>query len=188
MPATASVLNNLWQSAIQELGRSRRLLLQTAHPPLKVGGLLISGLLASVCLASCRGRPVSPPRHIKIEQTWEIVSGDWIQGFLVAASLGDISVQLNGAAIHAPFHGEVELSAMGESCILFSSPEVPAYLFRYCGVTHPQVGLIQPGEAMGRARFLHFATLRRQPEGTWVIVEPSTHVLEKSLRHSLGRL
>lgn len=132
-------------------------------------------------MAGCRDRAPVSPRRISLEQSWELVSGELIEGFLVAASLGDISIQMNGAAVRAPFEGDVELSASGERCIFFSSPEVPAYLFRYCGLRRPRLGPVRQGQAIGKAKFLHFATLRRQPEGTWVIVEPSTHVLERSL-------
>ena len=156
-----------------------------ALPPLyrwlKPGLLAAVSFAASVLLTSCRDQASATPRRIALQQSWELVPGDTIEGFLVAASLGDISIQMNGASVSAPFQGEIELAASGDRCIFFSSPEVPAYLFRYCGLRNPQLGAIRAGQSMGKANFLHFATLRRQPEGTWVIVEPSTHVLERSL-------
>lgn len=132
-------------------------------------------------LTSCRKQAVASPRHIAVEQAWELDLGDVIEGFTVVASLGDVSVHVKGARIRAPFDGEVQLSATGENCIFFSSPEVPAYLFRFCGVRRPQVGVVERGQLLGFADYLHFATMRRQPEGTWTIVEPSTSVLERSL-------
>lgn len=139
-------------------------------------------VVVGLSLTGCREQAIANPRQIAIEQSWELTSGDVIEGFLVAAGLGDISIQMNGASVHAPFLGEVEASALGQSCAYFSSPEVPAYLFRYCGLDRFNVGEVEQGQKIGKAVFLHFATLRRQPEGTWVIVEPSTHVLERSLK------
>lgn len=133
-------------------------------------------------LTSCREEAVASPRSIAVEQAWELDLGDVIEGFQVVASLGDVSVHVKGARIRAPFDGEVQLSADGENCIFFSSPEVPAYLFRFCGVRRAQIGVVEEGQSLGVADYLHFATMRRQPEGTWTIVEPSTSVLERSLQ------
>jgi len=146
------------------------------------GGLLVVlSLTLGTSLTSCREQAIANPRRIAIDQSWELAPGDPIEGFLVVAGLGDISVHMKGAPVRAPFDGEVEAAAVGDDCIFFSSPEVPAYLFRYCGLRRPRLGTVTARETMGRANFLHFATLRRQPEGTWVIVEPSTNVLERSL-------
>ncbi|MFQ4135911.1 hypothetical protein PGN35_006280 [Nodosilinea sp. PGN35] len=138
-------------------------------------GLLLVGVGGCVNLSAVA------PRQIVIKQAWEIESGDRVAGQLVTGSLGDISIRLQGARLRAPFTGQVELAAKGFNCIYFSSPEVPAYLFRYCGVSQPHLGPVQAGSVMGRGRYIHFATLRRQPDGTWAIVEPSDRVLERSL-------
>lgn len=135
----------------------------------------------SVYLSGCRDPAIAPPRQVIIQQSWELAPGDMIEGFVVAAGLGDISLSMNGARVRAPFSGETELSATNNQCIFFSSPEVPAYLFRYCGLQRPHLGVIKAGQTIGRSQLLHFATLRRQPEGTWVIVEPSKNVLEQSV-------
>lgn len=132
-------------------------------------------------LNSCRQQASASPRSVALDQSWELGLGSAVEGFRVVASLGDVSLQLRGARVRAPFDGEVQLSADGPDCVFFSSPEVPAYLFRFCGVRRPQLGEVEEGQSMGKANFLHFATMRRQPEGTWAIVEPSTNVLERSL-------
>jgi hypothetical protein len=46
-----------------------------------------------------------------------------------------------------------------------------------------QVKLGQQPEAqpIGKAEHLVFATLRKQPNGTWVLVEPSTQFIERLL-------
>ncbi|MEO1300055.1 MAG: hypothetical protein AAFW75_30655 [Cyanobacteria bacterium J06636_16] len=179
MPVIASTLNRLLSKSQQlfwaklSLPKNRRWL---------KAGLLVSMVLGiSSSLTGCRSQAIANPRRIAIEQTWELAPGDAIEGFSVAAGLGDISIHMRGKSVHAPFQGDVELSATGENCIFFSSPEVPAYLFRYCGLRRPQLGTVGAGQSIGHANFLHFATLRRQPEGTWVIVEPSKNVLERSL-------
>jgi hypothetical protein len=138
-------------------------------------GLLLIGL------TSCGGTAPAEPRQIVLKQSWEIESGDRVAGQLVTGSLGDISVRLEGIRLRAPFSGQVELASKGFHCIYFSTPEVPAYLFRYCGVRQPRLGPVQAGEAIGRSGNIHFATLRRQPDGAWAIVEPSDRVLERSL-------
>jgi hypothetical protein len=139
------------------------------------------GLTVGSGLSSCREEAVASPRSIALDQAWELNLGSVVEGFPVVAGLGDVSLQLRGARIKAPFDGEVQLAAEGLDCIFFSSPEVPAYLFRFCGIIRPRPGEFEQGQAMGRANYLHFATMRRQPEGTWAIVEPSTNVLERSL-------
>ncbi|MBF2034507.1 MAG: hypothetical protein IGR92_03265 [Leptolyngbyaceae cyanobacterium T60_A2020_046] len=145
-------------------------------------GLLLSALLGlGSGLSACRESAIANPRHVAIDQTWELEAGDQVAGYRVAASLGDITIQTDGAVVRAPFTGEVEQAASGTDCVFFSSPEVPAYLFRFCGLRQPRLGSVAAGDRVGRAKFLHFATLRRQPEGTWVIVEPSEMVLERSL-------
>ncbi|HSM81881.1 MAG TPA: hypothetical protein VLS96_09350 [Nodosilinea sp.] len=140
-------------------------------------------VLALVSLGSCARLPAAVPRQIVLKQAWEIESGDRVAGQLVTGSLGDISVRLRGTRLRAPFAGKVELASKGFHCIYFSTPEVPAYLFRYCGVRYPRLGPLAAGEVMGRGQHIQFATLRRQPDGAWAIVEPSDRVLEQSLNH-----
>ncbi len=146
----------------------------------RLGGLGL-GIIVGL-ISGCRHSAIATPRQIIVQQAWELEPGQQISGFGVVASLGDISIDTRGHRIYAPFTGEVELAALGNDCIFFSSAEVPAYLFRYCGVRRPRLGPITLAAPMGSARFLHFSTLRRQPDGTWAMVEPSRHVLERSLR------
>lgn len=146
---------------------------------------LLAFSLSLSCLTvitGCSSRPLSPPpRNISLQQTWELQPGDSIAGHLVSASLGDVSIDLDGSWVHAPFDGEVEPAAQAH-CVFFSSPEVPAYLFRLCGISHPRLGHLKLGQVIGKGDYLHFATLRRQPEGTWTIVEPSSNILERALQ------
>ncbi|WP_228015329.1 hypothetical protein [Leptolyngbya ectocarpi] len=139
-------------------------------------------------MSSCQTGNIPPKRVIKIHQQWELEPGDLIGEHLVVGSLGDISIQLKRQALRAPFLGKVEPSTI-EQCVIYSTPEVPAYLFRFCGLRRPRFGDVKAGQTMGRGRHIQFATLRRQPDGTWIIVEPSTGILERavSARHSANK-
>ncbi len=145
--------------------------------------ILFFGLL----LSSCQSQATPPKRVINIQQQWELEPGDKIADHLVVGSLGDISIQLKHQPLRAPFPGKVEPSTFAQ-CVIYSTPEVPAYLFRFCGLQRPRLGNIKAGQTMGGGRHIQFATLRRQPDGTWIIVEPSTGVLERAIsQHNPGR-
>ncbi|MBT9317038.1 hypothetical protein [Leptothoe spongobia] len=145
-------------------------------------------LLLGLALSSCQSHALPPQRVINIQQQWELEPGDLIADQLVVGSLGDISIQLKRQPLRAPFTGKVEPSTI-DQCIIYSTPEVPAYLFRFCGLHQPHLGPVQAGQSIGRGRYIQFATLRRQPDGTWIIVEPSTGILERSLsdRHYIEK-
>jgi len=179
MLGSALILNSFLRRG---LGRWCGLLDTAMGHRLRLTGLLVMGLMLAPVLSSCREEAIAAPRSIAVDQAWELSLGNVVEGFRVVAGLGDVTMHLRGARVRAPFNGEVQLSADGPDCIFFASPEVPAYLFRFCGINRPRVGQVDEGDAMGRAQYLHFATLRRQPEGTWAIVEPSTSVLERSLQ------
>lgn len=179
MPGIALILNSFcrrWRGltplTAQRLGQLRWRLV----------GLLLMSLWWGPMLTSCREDAIASSRSVAVEQTWELSLGNAIEGFRIVAGLGDVTISLRGARVRAPFDGEVQLSADSPDCLFFASPEVPAYLFRFCGINQPRVGEVKAGDSMGRAQYLHFATMRRQPEGTWTIVEPSTNVLERSLQ------
>lgn len=139
--------------------------------------LLVAGALF---LSSCVAHSTPTPRKISLQQQWTINPGDEIAGNPVSGSLGDISLHVSGKQVSAPFDGEVELSEI-DSCALYSTPEIPAYLFRLCGLKKVNYGTVRAGKSIGKGDYLSFATLRRQPDGTWIIVEPARDVLEKAL-------
>lgn len=139
---------------------------------------------SAIAAVGCGQSPSIAPRPVPIQQQWELQPGMMVGGHQVSASLGDVSIELNGAAVYAPFQGDVE-PMQDSPCILFSTPEVPAYLFRLCGLNRPQFGPVDQGNRIGKGRYLHFATLRRQPDGTWAIVEPSSEILTRSLQPDL---
>jgi hypothetical protein len=141
--------------------------------------------LCLVCLtlmlvSGCQTTASTATRTLNLQQKWELEPGMMIGGKLVTGSLGDVSIELNGASIYAPFAGEIEKINL-ERCIVYSTPDVPAYLFRLCGLRRFRLGKIRPSEAIGSGPYLQFATLRRQPDGTWIIVEPAKGILEQVL-------
>ncbi|NJM96119.1 MAG: hypothetical protein HC800_01880 [Phormidesmis sp. RL_2_1] len=137
-------------------------------------------LAGSFFLSSCAAQSMPEVRSITLQQQWALNPGDEIAGNSIAGSLGDISLYLSNGRINAPFDGEVEPSEIAQ-CVLYSTPEIPAYLFRLCGLKHLSYGDIKAGKPIGKGNYVSFATLRRQPDGTWIIVEPAKGVLEKSL-------
>ena len=151
-----------------------------------IGSMLVrGGLLASLLLGLALGRSwwqrysTPEPKELKLQQAWELEPGERVADYRIVGGLGDISIALRGGSVRAPFAGEA--SPHREGCLLFSSPEVPAYLFRYCGMDKMVLGDRPVGASIGRAQSLQFATLRKQPDGSWAIVEPSKDILEKSL-------
>lgn len=134
---------------------------------------------SSLILSGCNAPTAPEPRSITLQQQWTLNPGDKIAGNLVTGSLGDISIYLEGRKIKAPFDGDLELSEL-DDCTLYSTPEIPAYLFRLCGLSEVSYGAVKAGKTIGEGQYLSFATLRRQPDGTWVIVEPARTVLEKA--------
>jgi hypothetical protein len=148
---------------------------------------LVMGL--GITLAGCSVAPSlipaigpqsnEPARSIQIQQTWQLQAGDSIGPYKIAAGLGDISIDLAGGKVYAPFDGRVQPNV--RDCVLFSSPDLPAYLFRLCGLEQTRLGQVKQGDAIGSGQYLHFAALRKLPEGTWTIVEPSKTMLERLL-------
>ncbi|MBX2863899.1 MAG: hypothetical protein KTR27_10105 [Leptolyngbyaceae cyanobacterium MAG.088] len=138
-------------------------------------------LMLGLSLFGCsRATPV--PRTLNMHQNWPISIGTEIAGYAVSSGLGDISLDLSGDTIHMPFDGTVEPTAT--SCVIVSSADVPAYLFRLCGLSQPKFGALYQHQPIGRAQHLVFAMLRREPNGTWAIVEPSPTFIEQLLTQS----
>lgn len=150
------------------------------HTLIKKKALSLLLVLSALCLQGCGARATTAVKAITLQQQWELNPGDMIAGSTVAGSLGDISLRLKKARVEAPFDGELSPSD-SEACALYSTPEIPAYLFRLCGLDSFQFGEVEAGKLMGKGSYLSFATLRRQPDGTWIIVEPARGVLEKAL-------
>jgi hypothetical protein len=144
-------------------------------------------LLGLLGLGACglTSAPV-PPRHIPVQQNWTLQPGSEVGGFPVRGGLGDVSIELGGGKVRAPFDGQLQPTG-SDTCVAFTTPEIPAYLFRLCGVTKPRLGEVAAGQVMARSQILQFAAMRRQPDGTWAIVEPATDILEKTLGNTVAQ-
>ena len=141
----------------------------------------IASLLLSLLPFGCtRTATTDSTLDVKLYQTWELQPGDTIGDRQVLGGLGDISIALKGNNVYAPFDGRTQLDK--HHCLIFSSPDVPAYLFRLCGLDNPQAGDVNQGDAIGKGDLLQFAALRKQPNGTWAIVEPAKTILERTLK------
>ena len=140
-------------------------------------------LLAVLLVAAtgCSRNSSDSVRTVPIQQSWELQPGKMVGGHRIAGGLGDISIEMGGDRVYAPFDGELQPNDV-EQCYIFSSPQLPAYLFRLCGLKSAQVGAMQQGDTLGSADYLQFATLRRQPDGKWAIVEPASDILERILK------
>ncbi len=142
---------------------------------------LSSGLLV-VVLSSCT--ITQPPSLVDmtIHQQWQLQPGDRIAGYAVNSGLGDIVVELSGQKIYAPVSGQVQwLKSAHHSrdCALFSSPEIPAYRLRLCGLKRVRLGDRQQGQVIGTGEYVALSMLRKQNDGSWAIVEPAVKMLEQ---------
>jgi hypothetical protein len=158
---TASMIDNLCKHWIRYFNRLKSL------------------VIALLTLTTSCSQPNEPIRTVQIQQTWQLQPGDKIAAYQVVAGLGDVSIALNGHSVYAPFAGRVQPNL--PNCVIFSSPDLPAYLLRLCGLDRPKLGQVQQREAIGSGSYLHFATLRKEQEGTWSMVEPARHILEQML-------
>ncbi|NDJ19031.1 hypothetical protein [Myxacorys almedinensis] len=117
--------------------------------------------------------------EVPLYQKWGLQPGDAIAGYTVAGGLGDTSIFLNGNAVYAPYDGDTFVD--GRGCLYFSTPTIPAYLFRFCGLRSPTTGSLRQGQSLGRATIVQFAALLKQDK-TWAIVEPDKAFLERTLK------
>ncbi len=140
-------------------------------------------VLTGMAVVGCSGSGESvAPRNVNYYQDWSLQPGDTLAGYPVQSGLGDISINLGGKALFMPFDGTVQPQQDKEDlCIVLSSPEVPAYLFRLCGVRQPRWGDRNQGDTIGSGDIVAFATLRRQADGTWAMVEPAKELIEQFL-------
>lgn len=116
----------------------------------------------------------------KLYQSWQLKPGDDIAGAKVIGGLGDISIALNGKSVYAPFDGNTYIDKRG--CVYFSGADTPAYLFRLCGLEKPKLGALSEGDKIAAGQMLQFATLLKQSNNTWALVEPDKSLLQRTLK------
>lgn len=126
--------------------------------------------------------PAETPRTLQLQQSWELQPGDFVAGHSVTGGLGDIAIALQGNAVYAPLDGR--LQPHNSACVIFSSAELPIYLFRLCGLKNPKFGQRHTGEKLGVSDTLNLALLNRRPDAKWAFVEPSQQILERMLQSS----
>ncbi|EKQ67656.1 hypothetical protein OsccyDRAFT_3939 [Leptolyngbyaceae cyanobacterium JSC-12] len=145
-----------------------------------IGWLLT--LLATLLVGCDRRSSPDDSINLQVYQKWQLQPGTEIKGYKILAGLGDISIALDGKSVYAPFDGRAQKDQ--RECLIFSSPDVPAYLFRLCGLANLHLREHRQGDIIGSGSQVHIATLRKQPDGTWAIVEPSIPTIEKFLTKS----
>ena len=144
-------------------------------------GSLALLLLAGVWGCSSPGGAPGP-RNVTLHQQWTLQPGDRLGGYQVQSGLGDITVDLQGNRVFMPFDGQVQPAEGNvDLCVILSSPDVPAYLFRLCGLRQPRLGDLAQGDPIGSGNTVAFATLRRQADGTWAMVEPAKEMIAQFL-------
>jgi hypothetical protein len=139
-----------------------------------------TSLMAIAWLGTACSHPSHPVRTVPIQQSWELQLGSTVGKHRIVGGLGDISIEMRGDRVYLPFDGEVQSNDV-PGCYIYSTPDVPAYLFRLCGLKSGKTGRVRSGDTLGSADYLHFAALRRQPDGTWALVEPSREMLERMI-------
>ena len=131
-------------------------------------------------------------REIELRNTWGIQAGNEIAKPPIVSGLGDISLAFNGKAL-APVDGWVEgkfvLVSDGNllpgtpDCVIFSSPQIPSYLSKLCGLKQRNLGQVERGTPIGQTDgHLHvtlFSSRKSEEEmPIWVYVSPSSQLLE----------
>ena len=134
-----------------------------------------------IFLVGCGSQQTSEaPKQFPMTQNWELKPGDTIANYKILGGLGDISIALKGKKLYAPYNGRVQ--PHNSQCVVFSSEEVSAYLFRICGLQSTQFGSRLRGETMGRGEQVQIALLNKQADGKWAMVEPSKEIIEQMLQ------
>lgn len=135
-------------------------------------------------------------KQIEIQKVWQIQAGEYIAGHRVIGGLGDISLEYDGS-VKAPIDGVVDsefvlvtdddLIAGTRDCVIFSSPQLPAYLLKICGLTERNIGPVDDGSPIGKTDgSLHLSLLsfRKDANQTskWIYVSPSSKLIEQLVR------
>ncbi len=138
-------------------------------------------------------------QEVKVQQSWGVQIGDAIGTAEVIGSLGDVSLAHRGR-VFAPVDGWVEgnfVTIVGDEllpsepdCVLFSSPQLPSYLMKTCGLVQRYFGAVEAGQPIGRTGgALHVSLLSRRrdqaansdAEAEWVYVSPSPEFLAQAI-------
>lgn len=135
-------------------------------------------------------------KQIEIKKVWKIQVGEFIAGHRVIGGLGDISLEYEGS-VKAPVAGVVDsefvlvtdsdLIAGTRDCVIFSSPQLPAYLLNICGLTERYLGPVDDDSPIGKTDgSLHLSLLSFRKDASqtskWIYVSPSSKLIEQLVR------
>jgi len=135
-------------------------------------------------------------KQIEIKKVWEIQAGEFIAGHRVIGGLGDISLEYEGS-VKAPVAGvvdsefvlvtEEDLIAGTKDCVIFSSPQLPAYLLKICGLTERYIGPVDEDSPIGKtdgALHVSLLSFRKEANQTskWIYVSPSLKLIEELVK------
>jgi len=144
-------------------------------------GLTTGTSILLLFLPGCDSQPPAEvPRQFQLTQKWELQPGDTIAEHQVLGGLGDISIDLNGKPLYAPYNGR--LQPHNSECAIFSSEEIAPYLLRICGLRAPKYGPRLRGESIATGNQVQLALLNKQANGQWAMVEPSREMIEQMLQ------
>ncbi|WP_017661921.1 hypothetical protein [Baaleninema simplex] len=129
--------------------------------------------------------------EVTVASDVSIAAGDEIAERRVVAAFGELSLRTSGK-VFAPFDGwangqlvfvtDGTLRSMPSDCTVFSSPQIPNYLLRLCGLGRRHLGYRRLGEALGRADgYLHVTLLTYRTEESgdlWVYVPPAASLVQ----------
>lgn len=161
--------------------------------------------LGLALLSGCGGFSPADSTVLNLHQKWQLQPGDRIAGHRVTSGLGDIGIELGGAWLQMPAVGKLQpvetnpervtgtsagantatntatktATKTATTCAVFSSPEIPGYQVRLCGLRQVHWGAQKQGDRIGRGDRVSIAMLRKQPDGAWAMVEPATKLLEQ---------
>lgn len=134
----------------------------------------------------------SPIREIELRNSWGIQAGNTIANHPIVSGLGDLSLAFDGKVL-APLDGWIDgkfvlvskgnLMPSTPDCVIFSSPQMPAYLSKLCGFKQRNLGRIERGMPIGQTNgLLHISVFsyRKNEDGipAWVYVSPSPQLIE----------
>ncbi|GEM_PF-1203046 len=118
---------------------------------------------------------VSSHRPLSLTQKWQVKVGDEVNGAQIIGSLGQVSMKLSDRTGKAPFDGSVAVANAG--CIRFDGMDVPGYAFMICGLDRYTFGLVNKGQSLGSGNIMLLGVLRRQNDGAYAFVEPSSTIV-----------
>lgn len=85
----------------------------------RIGFAKMAGLALALLMLTACDRTANPNEtiNLKLYQNWQLQPGDKVAGFPVVSGLGDVSIELNGKSVYAPFEGQAQKDQ--RNCLIF---------------------------------------------------------------------